>query len=101
MRRWRENDWDESEERDSQEFLDLEKDIYLKLYPRNGGIFQGDEKEKENETKEEEADDNDVECLGTTKSKKSVAKKSVAKKSGAKKSSKKGALKKADDGPLV
>ena len=47
-----------------------------------------------------------VECLGTTKSKKSVAKKSVAKKSvakkwGAKKSSKKGVLKKADDGPLV
>ena len=43
MKRWKDNDWDESEERDADEFLDLEKKIYLKAFPYNKAMFEDED----------------------------------------------------------
>ena len=43
MKRWKENDWDESEERDADAFLDLEKKIYLKAFPYNKAMFEDED----------------------------------------------------------
>ena len=47
MKRWKNNDWDEDEERDAAEFLELEKEIYLKLFPNNKSLFDGEDEEGE------------------------------------------------------
>ena len=58
MERWKDDDWDEHEERDEDEFLDLEKKIYLKTFPYNKAMFE-----------DEDDDINEVEIVeGTTKS---------------------------------
>ncbi len=44
--KWRANDWDEKEERDDSKFLELEKSIYLKAFPHNGGVFDEDEEDE-------------------------------------------------------
>mmetsp|Transcript_24073 Transcript_24073/g.50410 ORF Transcript_24073/g.50410 Transcript_24073/m.50410 type:complete len:88 (-) Transcript_24073:158-421(-) len=33
LQRWRDTSWDEREEQDDKEFLEIEKEIYLKLFP--------------------------------------------------------------------
>jgi len=33
LQRWRDTSWDEREERDDKEFLEIEKEIYFKLFP--------------------------------------------------------------------
>ena len=46
MKRWRNNDWDKKEERDSQDFLQLEKELYLKMFPHNEEIFDDEDEDK-------------------------------------------------------
>ena len=43
LRRWKEKDWDEHEERDTNEFLQLEKEIYLGMFPHNKQLFEDEE----------------------------------------------------------
>ena len=45
LKRWREKDWDEKEERDTTEFLELEKEIYKEMYPHNADVFNEDDEE--------------------------------------------------------
>ena len=54
MQRFRDNNWDEAEERDSTEFLELEKAIYLEMFPNNAGIFGGEEEEEDEKTESRE-----------------------------------------------
>ena len=69
--------WDEKGERDTMKFLDLEKDIYLEMFPNNVGVFRDEDEEEE---EEEEIDG----CLD----KKTTAKKiPAAKKKGSKRKS--------------
>jgi len=63
LKRWREDDWDEADERDGKEFLKLEKKIYLEKYPQNNGIFHG---EREAEEEEEGLNKDEVEYVGST-----------------------------------
>ena len=88
MKRWRENDWKEAEERDANEFLELEKEIYLEKFPRNKEIFFNDDKLKveEEEVKED---------LDSGNSKRAANKKKSA--AGARGSKKKSAKKRGAD----
>ena len=88
MKRWRENDWKEAEERDANEFLELEKEIYLEKFPRNKEIFFNDDelKEEEEEVKED---------LDSGNSKRAAKKKKSA--AGARGSKKKSAKKRGAD----
>ena len=49
------NAWDEEDERDAQAFLDLEQEIYLKLFPHNKAIFKTDKNDRD----EDKVDDDD------------------------------------------
>ena len=53
LKRWKENDWDEKEDRDSRDFLELEKEIYLEMHPQNADLFEDEEEEVEKEQAEE------------------------------------------------
>ena len=48
MEHCRKKDQDEDEdERDAADFLELEKEIYLKMFPHNTNLFECEDKEKE------------------------------------------------------
>ena len=47
LRHWKENDWDEHEERDTHEFLELEKEIYLEMFPQNEQLVEDDDEDDE------------------------------------------------------
>ena len=47
LRRWKSNDWDEDDNRDDQEFLKVERQIYLQSMPENAELFEAEEKEEE------------------------------------------------------
>ena len=49
LKRWREKDWDEKEERDTMEFLEVEKEIYRDLFPHTADIFNDDDEDPEDE----------------------------------------------------
>ena len=76
LQRWREDDWDEGDERDAKEFLKLEKEIYLEKYPQNNGIFHS---EHEVEEEEEALDKDEVECVKNSKPSATAAKGKAAK----------------------
>ena len=54
LKRWREDSWDEDENRDDQEFLELEKEIYLKEMPHNAELFEGEEEAEKEEQKQKD-----------------------------------------------
>ena len=54
LKRWKDDDWDEGDDQDKDEFLDLEKKIYLEMSPYNKAIF---------EDKDEDEDINEVETV--------------------------------------
>ena len=54
---WKNNDWDEGDERDAEEFFDLEQKIYLEMFPYNKAMF---------EDKHEDDDINKVEIAEVT-----------------------------------
>ena len=68
MKRWREKNWEEGEERDAKEFLELEKEIFLEMYPCNE-IFEDEGEEQEGEGQS----DDDVEFIGETRKSKPAA----------------------------
>ncbi|KAL7481644.1 hypothetical protein ACHAW6_007324 [Cyclotella cf. meneghiniana] len=41
--------WDEHEKRDTKEFLELEKTIYLEMFPHNEQLFDDDDEDEEEE----------------------------------------------------
>ena len=47
LKRWKENDWDELEERDTKKFLELEKEIYLEMFPHNASLFENNNEDEE------------------------------------------------------
>ena len=47
LRHWKENDWAEHEERDANEFLELEKEIYLEMFPQNEQLVEDDDEDDE------------------------------------------------------
>ena len=53
LKRWRADDWDEKEDRDYREFLELEKEIYLEMYPQNAELFDEEEEEVDKEQAKE------------------------------------------------
>ena len=50
MKCWREKNWEEGEERDAKEFLEVEKEIFLEMSPRDE-IFKDEGEEQEGEGK--------------------------------------------------
>ena len=54
MKHWKTNDWDEGDDRDTDEFLDLEQKIYLEMFPYNKAMF---------EDKDEDGDINQLEIV--------------------------------------
>jgi hypothetical protein len=69
MKRWRNNDWDEKEERDAAEFLEIEKEIHLKLFPNSTSLFDGEDEEGEADVYlNNDEDENDVEVVEVKKS---------------------------------
>ena len=53
MKRWKDNDWDEKDERDDRAFLELEKAVYLDMCPHNAGIFDNEEEDDASQDEEE------------------------------------------------
>ena len=43
MKRMKEGGWEENEERDDQQFLNMERNIYKEMFPLNDGASSGDE----------------------------------------------------------
>ena len=58
MQRWKDNDWDEKDDRDDKEFLDVEKEIWMEMFPDSVHLLHEDEIEEE--------EDNDVVELNST-----------------------------------
>jgi len=56
MKRFRDNDWDEQDDRDATEFLDIEKSIFVEEFPMYANLFVDNEDEDEDE--EEDDDEN-------------------------------------------
>jgi len=55
LQRWRDTSWDEREEQDDKEFLEIEKEIYLKLFPNMTEPIKSEEEiEEETNNKGEE-----------------------------------------------
>ena len=70
LKRWKEKDWDENDKRDTKEFLELEKEIHLGLYPHNKYLFQDeDEEEEEDNEEDDKVDDAEAESDKATKRK--------------------------------
>ena len=67
MERWKSKSWKEADERDDHEFLEIEKEIYLDLFPHMVEEMKSEEEATE-ETKEgEKADPIDVDDDSSTK----------------------------------
>ena len=66
LKRWKENSWDKDETRDSQEFLQVEKEIYKQSMPQNAELFEGEEDEEDESGGGEQpaADKDKVEVIG-------------------------------------
>ena len=75
MKRWKNKDWEEKEEKEASEFLAVEKEIYLQYFPHNKAMFDDDDKYDEL-TKEDDAgvkqgktvedpDDSSMEVIGS------------------------------------
>jgi hypothetical protein len=45
LRRWKKKDWDEHEERDTKEFLELAKEIYSEMFPYIEQFFEDDDED--------------------------------------------------------
>ena len=45
LRCWKEKDWDDHEERDTKEFLELEKEIYLRMFSCNEQFCENDDED--------------------------------------------------------
>ena len=54
MKRFKANDWDENEERDSREFLELEKEIHLKMFPHSKAFDDDDDDDEQGENGDSE-----------------------------------------------
>ncbi|KAL7529489.1 hypothetical protein ACHAXR_002994, partial [Thalassiosira sp. AJA248-18] len=57
IKKWKNNDWDEKEERDALDFLDLEKDIHLSMFPHNAAVFEDEDLHDEEDEYENDDDD--------------------------------------------
>ena len=67
LKRWKDDSWEEKDERDDQEFLQLELEIYKEMFPESAKLLLEEEEEVVEEEEEEEEEDNDeVEYLGET-----------------------------------
>ena len=58
IKRWKEKSWDEQEERDAKEFLEVEKKIHLEMFPNNKELFEDGEEGEEGEGTEAVAEIN-------------------------------------------
>ena len=47
MKRWKNNDWEEKEEKEASDFLASEKEIYLQYFPHNKEMFYDDDNDDE------------------------------------------------------
>ena len=43
MKRWKNNDWEEKEEKEASDFLASEKEIYLQYFAHNKAMFYDDD----------------------------------------------------------
>ena len=57
LKRKKEGNWNEDEERDDQTFLDMEKKMYKDLFPLNEEVFSGDEGSQDDDDFEDVSDD--------------------------------------------
>ena len=60
LERFNNNDWDEKEERDGQEFLQLEGELWKKMFPQYANVENEEEGENDNECEEENIVDDNV-----------------------------------------
>ena len=64
LKRWKENDWDEQDDRDDTEFLEAEKNIWKEMFPTCVDLLYDEEEEEPEEgnvdENEEEDEDNDI-----------------------------------------
>ncbi len=54
MKKWKSNDWEEKEEKETSIFLAVEKEIYLQYFPHNKAIFNGDDDDSDDELPKED-----------------------------------------------
>jgi hypothetical protein len=47
LKRWKNNDWEEKEEKEASDFLAVEKEIYLQYFPHNKAMFYDDDNDDE------------------------------------------------------
>jgi hypothetical protein len=67
MKRWKDKSWEEKDERDDQEFLELEMEIYKEMFPHSAELLFKEEEEDEDEEKINSEGDAEVQCLGEKK----------------------------------
>ncbi|KAL7444994.1 hypothetical protein ACHAXH_009756 [Discostella pseudostelligera] len=53
IKRFKDNDWDEQNERDATEFLNIEKSIFVEDFPMYAHLFADDEEENDVEEEDE------------------------------------------------
>ena len=63
LERWKANDWKENDERDDKEFLEVEKEIYLKMFPERAKLMEGEEPKKDDSDGDGSGDEDEVEVV--------------------------------------
>ena len=63
LERWKANDWKENDERDDKEFLEVEKEIYLKMFPERAKLMEGKEPKEDDSDGDGGEDEDEVEVV--------------------------------------
>jgi hypothetical protein len=64
MKRWKDKSWEEKDERDDREFLELEMEIYKEMFPHSAQLLFEEEEEEEEKEESNTGSDDEVQCLG-------------------------------------
>ena len=62
LERWKAKDWKEKDERDDKEFLEVEKEIHLKMFPENAKLMREEERTEDEIDGEGSGNVEDMEC---------------------------------------
>ena len=70
MERWKARSWDGNDVRDNREFFEVEKEIYLEMFPQSAKLFKEEVEEEEDQSEEENGSSDEVEVVEVRKKKK-------------------------------
>ena len=63
LERWKADDWKENDERDDKEFLEVEKEIYLKMFPERAKLMEGKEPKEDDSDGNGSGDEDELEVV--------------------------------------